>query len=79
MSFDFIMGRGIPRRPTLEKMFAVAAGLDEWNAEEKAWIAENPKWLDYSARLKREIAEADAARSKNLTPQRSFADHAFHV
>lgn len=80
----FPIGTGIasstlPQRPTLERMYAVAAGLDDWNAEERAWISENPKWLDYAARLSSAIVAADRAKFTQLSPQTTYADHAFHV
>ncbi len=82
LSFDElgdVVGPGIPRRPTVDRVFAVAAGLSDWNEEEQAWIAENPKWLEYCASLKQTIKQADKTARSQLPPDKVFADCVFHI
>ena len=74
-----LIGPGIPRRPALHRVFAVAAGLSGWNKEEEAWIAENPEWLEFCAQLKGDIKDADLTARHRLAAEKVFADCDFHV
>jgi hypothetical protein len=68
---DMLRIGSIPRQPSWARTYAVAAGLDQWNSEERAWISENPQWIDYERRLRASLVEAGRLPTLNSAPSPS--------
>lgn len=43
------------RPPPLSRLVSVAAGLEQWTEDEKAWLARHPEWLESEERLRQAI------------------------